>query len=79
MPGARKERLWRTVGRKVLVLAILSSGAGLLRPGFAQLLIGEPPGLRIGKVRLADGEETLGVLGRPALWCSSTTLGARRV
>jgi hypothetical protein len=35
--------------------------------GFAQLLIGEPPGLCIGKVRLADGEETLGVLGEPAL------------
>jgi hypothetical protein len=27
----------------------------------------EPPGLCIGKVQLADGEETLGVLGEPAL------------
>jgi hypothetical protein len=33
----------------------------------AQLLIWEPPGLCIGKVRLADGAEALGVIGEPAL------------
>ena len=33
----------------------------------ATILLREPPGLCIGKVRLADGEETLGVLGEPAL------------
>jgi hypothetical protein len=35
--------------------------------GLAQILIAEPPGLCIGKVRLADGVETLGVIGEPAL------------
>ncbi len=35
--------------------------------GLAQILISEPPGLCIGKVRLADGAETLGVIGEPAL------------
>jgi hypothetical protein len=35
--------------------------------GLARILLQEPPGLCIGKVRLADGEETLGVLGEPAL------------
>jgi allophanate hydrolase-like protein len=34
---------------------------------FAGILIGEPPGLCIGKVRLADGTETLGVIGEPVL------------
>src|SRR5262249_26560424 len=35
--------------------------------GLAAVRLGEPPGLSVGKVRLADGEETLGVLGEPAL------------
>jgi gamma-glutamylcyclotransferase (GGCT)/AIG2-like uncharacterized protein YtfP len=35
--------------------------------GLASILLEEPPGLCIGKVRLADGSETLGVLGEPAL------------
>jgi hypothetical protein len=35
--------------------------------GLASILLGEPPGLCVGKVRLADGEETLGVLGEPIL------------
>jgi hypothetical protein len=35
--------------------------------GLATILLGEPPGLCIGKIRLADGEETLGVLGEPIL------------
>ena len=35
--------------------------------GFAQVLAGEPAGLCIGKVALADGEELLGVLGEPWL------------
>ena len=35
--------------------------------GIARLLLQEPPGLCIGKVRLADGSETLGVIGEPAL------------
>lgn len=35
--------------------------------GLATLLQQEPPGLCIGKVRLIDGEEVLGVLGEPIL------------
>ena len=35
--------------------------------GLATILLQEPPGLCIGKVRLADGQETLGVLGEPLL------------
>jgi hypothetical protein len=35
--------------------------------GLATLLEQEPPGLSIGKVRLADGEIVLGVLGEPIL------------
>ncbi len=35
--------------------------------GIATLLQLEPPGLCIGKVRLADGEEVLGVLGEAIL------------
>jgi hypothetical protein len=33
----------------------------------ARILLREPPGLCIGKVTLADGEEMLGVLGEPLL------------
>ena len=35
--------------------------------GLAKLLLLEPPGLCIGKVRLADGIVVLGVLGEPLL------------
>lgn len=35
--------------------------------GLASVLLREPPGLSIGKVRLADGKEVLGVLAEPAL------------
>jgi hypothetical protein len=35
--------------------------------GLASILIKEPAGLSIGKVKLADGEEVLGVLGEPIL------------
>lgn len=33
----------------------------------SEILLREPPGLCIGKVRLADGEVVLGVLGEPIL------------
>jgi hypothetical protein len=36
-------------------------------PGLAGILLNEPPGLCIGKVRLEDGSIVLGVLGEPAL------------
>lgn len=35
--------------------------------GLAGILLNEPPGLCIGKVRLEDGSMVLGVLGEPAL------------
>jgi carbamate kinase len=35
--------------------------------GLAAILLGEPPGLSIGKIRLDDGTIVLGVLGEPAL------------
>lgn len=35
--------------------------------GLGTILLREPPGLCIGKVRLADGTTVLGVLGEPAL------------
>jgi hypothetical protein len=35
--------------------------------GLATILLNEPPGLCIGKVRLEDGSIVLGVLGEPAL------------
>ena len=36
-------------------------------PGLASILLKEPPGLCVGKVRLNDGEEVLGVLGENIL------------
>jgi carbamate kinase len=35
--------------------------------GLAGILLNEPPGLSVGKVRLADGTTVLGVIGEPAL------------
>ena len=35
--------------------------------GLAGILLNEPPGLCVGKVRLEDGSTVLGVLGEPAL------------
>jgi hypothetical protein len=35
--------------------------------GLSAILLKEPPGLSIGKVKLADGSEVLGVLAEPAL------------
>jgi hypothetical protein len=35
--------------------------------GIASILLAEPPGLSIGKVKLAGGRTVLGVLGEPVL------------
>lgn len=40
--------------------------------GLAAVLIAEPPGLSVGKVKLADGQTVLGVLAEPAL-CEEQT------
>jgi len=49
-------------GVKVAVEVWLVPAAGI-----ASILLAEPPGLSIGKVRLEDGSTVLGVLGEPAL------------
>ena len=67
-------RLWSIGDRHPAMLRVREGGAAIAlevwdvpAAGLAQILLQEPPGLCIGKVRLADGEETLGVLGEPAL------------
>jgi gamma-glutamylcyclotransferase (GGCT)/AIG2-like uncharacterized protein YtfP len=67
-------RLWSIADRHPAMVRVRSGGVGVAvevwqvpAAGLAQILLSEPPGLCIGKVRLADGEETLGVLGEPAL------------
>jgi len=67
-------RLWSIGDRHPAMLRVREGGAGIAlevwsvpAAGLASLLLAEPPGLCIGKVRLADGDETLGVLGEPIL------------
>ena len=67
-------RLWSIGDRHPAMLRVSTGGAAIAvevwsvpADGVAGILVQEPPGLCIGKVRLADGEETLGVLGEPAL------------
>jgi hypothetical protein len=67
-------RLWSIDDRHPAMVRASHGGAAIAvevwtvpAAGLATILLGEPPGLAIGKVRLADGEETLGVLAEPAL------------
>ena len=67
-------RLWSIDDRHPAMIRVAESGAAialevwLVPPeGLASILLKEPPGLCIGKIRLEDGTETLGVLGEPAL------------
>src|SRR5262249_7759042 len=67
-------RLWSIDDRHPAMLRVREGGAAIAvevwrvpETSFAPLLMSEPPGLCIGKVQLADGEETLGVLGEPSL------------
>jgi hypothetical protein len=67
-------RLWSIGDRHPAMIRVREGGAAIAvevwevpAGGLAQILLQEPPGLCIGKVRLADGAETLGVLGEPAL------------
>src|SRR5206468_11936673 len=67
-------RLWSIAARHPPILRVREGGAAsalevwsVPAAGLASLLLAEPPGLCIGKVRLADGDETLGVLGEPIL------------
>lgn len=67
-------RLWSIADRHPAMLRVESGGAAIAveiwavpAAGIATLLQLEPPGLCIGKVRLADGQEVLGVLGEAIL------------
>ena len=67
-------RLWSIGDRHPAMMRVREGGAAIAvevwdvpAAALRQILLQEPPGLCIGKVRLADGEETLGVLGEPAL------------
>jgi len=67
-------RLWSIGDRHPAMLRVREGGAAIAlevwsvpAAGLASILMAEPPGLCIGKVRLAGGEETLGVLGEAIL------------
>jgi hypothetical protein len=67
-------RIWSIGDRHPAMLKVKENGIAVAveiwdvpASGLATLLIQEPPGLSIGKVRLIDGEEVLGVLGEPFL------------
>ena len=67
-------RLWSIGDRHPAMIRVASGGVSVALEvwavppeGLAKILMQEPPGLSIGKVKLLDGEEVLGVLGEPLL------------
>ena len=67
-------RLWSIADRHPAMLKVTEGGVAIAvevwsvpASGVSTLLMLEPAGLCIGKVRLSDGEEVLGVLGEPFL------------
>jgi hypothetical protein len=67
-------RLWSIDDVHPAMLRVREGGATIVvevwrvpRSGLASILLAEPPGLSIGKVKLADGQDVLGVLGEPIL------------
>ena len=67
-------RLWSIGDRHPAMIRSETGGASIAvevwsvpAEGLAAILQNEPAGLCIGKVRLADGTEVLGVLGEPIL------------
>jgi Allophanate hydrolase C-terminal domain len=71
---APEYRLWSIGDRHPGMMRVREGGAAIAvevwdvpAAGLGQILLQEPPGLCIGKVRLAGGEESLGVLAEPAL------------
>jgi gamma-glutamylcyclotransferase (GGCT)/AIG2-like uncharacterized protein YtfP len=67
-------RLWSIDDRHPAMIRVDVDGAAIALEvwsvppeGLASILLKEPPGLCIGKIRLEDGSQTLGVLGEPAL------------
>ena len=72
-------RLWSINDRHPAMVRVSSGGVAVAvevwavpRAGLASILLKEPAGLSIGKVKLADGSEVLGVLGEPVL-CEQQT------
>jgi hypothetical protein len=67
-------RLWSIADRYPAMQRVETDGAAIAlevwavpRAGLATILLQEPPGLCIGKVRLSNGAEVLGVLGEAIL------------
>jgi len=67
-------RLWSIDDVHPAMLRVREGGATIAvevwrvpRAGLVSILLEEPPGLSLGKVKLADGQEVLGVLGEPIL------------
>jgi len=72
-------RLWSIKDLHPAMVRVAAGGASIAveiwsvpAHGVASILLGEPPGLAIGKVQLADGEEVLGVVGELIL-CDGMT------
>ena len=73
----RSYRLWSVEDRHPAMLRVDASDTraaeialevwSVPAEGIAAVLLSEPPGLCIGKVRLRNGQTVLGVLGEPAL------------
>ena len=67
-------RLWTINDRHPAMVRVKTGGVAVAAEvwavppeGLASILLKEPPGLSIGKVKLEDGTEVLGVLGEPIL------------
>jgi hypothetical protein len=67
-------RLWSINDRHPAMVRVKTGGVAVAvevwsvpAAGVATVLLQEPPGLSIGKVKLADGSTVLGVLGEPIL------------
>lgn len=67
-------RIWSIHDRHPAMVRVRDGGVAVAvevwsvpAPALATILLQEPPGLSIGKVRLADGSVVLGVLGEPIL------------
>ena len=67
-------RLWSIGDRHPAMVRVAQDGAAVAvevwavsGEGIVSILLAEPPGLSIGKVKLSDGRIVLGVLGEPAL------------
>ena len=74
------DRLFSTNDRHPGMYRVVSGGATVAvevwavpPAGLASILLREPPGLSIGKVRLHDGSEVLGVLAEQ-IFCAATAI-----